>query len=106
MTSVELLASTLATWRVTHLLFDEMGPWSLVERLRRAISRIGGKPLIDCFLCLSIWMAIPFALLMTATWREFALALPALSGGAILLDRLTSSAQLERFVNETMHPPR
>jgi hypothetical protein len=51
-------------------------------------------------------MAIPVALLVSATWRDFALALPALSAGAILLDRVTSSAQLERFIDETMHPPR
>ena len=33
------------------------------------------------------WVAVPFALLLTPEWRTFVVVLPALSGGAILLER-------------------
>jgi len=47
---------------------------------------LGG--LLDCFYCLSLWVAVPFALLLAGTWRERILLWLALSAGAILLERL------------------
>ncbi len=82
----------LSTWRVTHLLANEDGPAEVVFRLRRALgeSPIGG--LMDCFNCLSIWIAAPFALFVSANpWRWFVSWL-ALSGGACLLERFGPTA--------------
>jgi hypothetical protein len=60
-----------------------------VARLRAAAGHgVFGK-LMDCFLCLSLWVAAPFAAALGATWVERGLLWPALSGGAILLQRLT-----------------
>ena len=91
MLSVSWVAiATLAVWRVTHLLAAEDGPWDLLARLRR---RLGGGlwgDLLDCFYCLSLWLAAPAAWWIGESWAERAVLWPALSGGAILLERLTA----------------
>jgi hypothetical protein len=88
----ELLLGVLAVWRITHLLQAEDGPWDLVVRLRaRAGDGVAGR-LMDCFYCLSLWIALPFALLPGvpgASWFEQLMLWPALSAGAILLERAT-----------------
>ena len=59
-----LALAILALWRVTHLLNAEDGPWGAVAWLRgRAGDRFWGQ-LLDCFYCLSLWLAVPFAFLV------------------------------------------
>ncbi len=85
----------LATWRVTHLLQTEDGPWDLLARLRqRAGGSMGGR-LLDCFYCLSLWVALVPALLLGSDWCQRLLLWPALSAGAILLQRLTHPEELD-----------
>jgi hypothetical protein len=80
----------LAVWRVTHLFWGEDGPGDVFARLRRAAgSGFIGK-LLDCFYCMSLWVAIPFAPLLTSDWTERVVLWLGLSGGAILLERITS----------------
>ena len=82
-----LLAGILAVWRVTHLLHAEEGPWDLSVRLRRAAGDGFWGRLLDCFYCLSLWVALPIALLIgSGLAPKFVLWL-GLSGGAIALDR-------------------
>lgn len=85
-----LVIGVLAVWRITHLFWGEDGPWDCLVRLRRAAgSGLFGK-LLDCFYCLSLWVAIPFALLLATTWMERFVLWLGLSSGAILLERATS----------------
>jgi hypothetical protein len=80
----------LATWRVTHLLAEEDGPGDLVVRLRvRAGDGWQGR-LLDCFYCLSVWTAMPFALAVAPRRRDAPVAVLALSGAACLLERATA----------------
>ena len=80
----------LSVWRVTHLLNAEDGPWDLLARLRR-LAGIGlSGQLLDCFYCLSLWVAVPFALLLGLQWIERLLLWLSLSAGAILLERTTT----------------
>jgi hypothetical protein len=82
--------SVLCVWRITHLLHAEDGPWDLFVRLRRlAGNGITGK-VMDCFYCLILWAALPIALLVPGTRLERFLCWPALSAGAILLERISS----------------
>jgi hypothetical protein len=82
-----LLLGVLATWRVAHLLQSEEGPWRLLARTRNALSPwLGG--VLACFYCFSVWIALPAALLLGETWPERCWLWPALSAGAILLERL------------------
>ena len=85
-----LVLGILCVWRITHLLYAEDGPWDLLVRIRqRAGSEIWGK-LLGCFYCLSLWIALPFALFIGTGCVGRLLLWPALSAGAILLERVTS----------------
>jgi hypothetical protein len=85
------LLGVLCVWRLTHLLQAEDGPWDLARRLRRAAGDGEGfwGRLLDCFYCLSLWIAAPFAWILGAGLGERLLLWPALSAGAILLLRAT-----------------
>src|SRR5262249_55745487 len=87
-----LILGALGVWRITHLLQAEDGPWDIVVRLRRAAGDSLFGKLLDCFYCLSLWVAIPFALCLGDGWKERALLWPALSAAAILLERITAPA--------------
>jgi hypothetical protein len=80
----------LGVWRITHLLAAEDGPADVVVRLRRAAGDGFWGRLLDCFYCLSLWVAVPFALVVGQRWLERVLLWLALSAGAILLERTTS----------------
>ncbi len=80
--------AVLATWRVTHLLAAEDGPFGLIARAR---ARLGHGPvgaLFDCFYCLSLWIAAPVALFVSTRPIDWGVSVLALSGGACLLERL------------------
>jgi hypothetical protein len=82
-----LVIGVLGVWRVTHLLHAEDGPWDFVVRLRGyAGNGLWGR-LLDCFYCLSLWIALPFAWLCGEGWVERLVLWPALSAGAIFLER-------------------
>src|SRR6476646_2748563 len=80
----------LATWRVTHLLAEEDGPGDLVVRLRSRAGNGWQGRLMDCFYCLSVWTAMPFALAVARRRRAAPVAVLALSGAACLLERATA----------------
>lgn len=91
-----LLVGALAVWRVTHLLQAEDGPWDVMLRLRQRAGNGFWGGLLDCFYCLSVWVALAFAWPCGDTIGERLLLWPALSGAAIVLERATGglSAQL------------
>ena len=91
-TTYWLALGVLAVWRLTHLVVAEDGPMRLAANLRmRAGTRYWGE-LFACFYCCSLWIALPLALLVGGGWGERLLLWPALSAGAILLQRFTDSA--------------
>ncbi|MBV9290578.1 MAG: hypothetical protein JO288_22635, partial [Hyphomicrobiales bacterium] len=77
--------AVLATWRVTHLLANEDGPADVVFRLRRALGESPIGALMDCFNCLSLWIAAPAALFVSTEPLRWLVAWLALSGAACLL---------------------
>ncbi len=85
-----LAVGALAVWRITHFFQAEDGPWDVVARLRRSLGAGFWGKLMDCFYCLSVWVALPFAWWLGETRREQLLLWPALSGAAILLERATN----------------
>ena len=72
-----------------HLLAREDGPWDILARLRRRLGLSVLGKLMDCFQCLSIWIAIPFALILHPSPAEFPVVWLAVSGAACLLERAT-----------------
>lgn len=79
----------LATWRITHLLAEEDGPADVVvrARVRMGTGRLGS--LMDCFNCLSMWVAAPLSVGLARRRGADPLAWLALSGAACLLEQAT-----------------
>jgi len=84
-----LLIAILAVWRITHLFSGEDGPGDIFLRLRRLAGRNFFGQLLDCFYCLSLWFAAPAGWILGATWLQRVLLWLGLSGGAILLERVS-----------------
>lgn len=82
----------LSVWRITHLLQAEDGPWDSVVYLRQKAEDGFWGQLLDCFYCLSVWTAAPFAIFLGESLGRKLLLWPALSAGAILLERVTERA--------------
>jgi len=80
---------TFAIWRLTHLFTQEDGPFELVIKFRKLFGLSFFGSLLDCFYCLSIWISIPFAFLLSNEWLEGLVVWLALSGAACLLFKLT-----------------
>src|SRR5215470_14510610 len=85
-----LIIGILCVWRVTYLLNVENGPWDVLVRLRQVFQTGFSGRVLDCFSCLSVWVAAPFAAVLAVQWWESLLLWPALSAGAMLFERTTS----------------
>ncbi len=95
----KLVLAVLATWRVTHLLSSEDGPADLLFHLRKRLGSTFAGHLMDCFFCLSLWVAAPLTLAVTHHPLEWLLTWLALSGGACLLERITQERVVIRKSN-------
>jgi len=85
---MRFVLAVLATWRVTHLLANEDGPADIIVRLRRRLGDGLIGSLMDCFNCMSLWIAAPAAFLLSRDPLMWLVSWLALSGGACLLERL------------------
>lgn len=90
------ILGVLSVWRITHLLQAEDGPWEVIVHLRRRAGVGFWGQLLDCFYCLSVWVAAPFAFFQRQKSGERILWWMALSAGAIMLERITDHSQGER----------
>ena len=84
------LIAALVVWRLTHLLGKEDGPFDIIFLVRKKAGAGFFGNLLDCFYCLSIWVAIPFGIWIGANWMERIVAWLALSGAACLLEQATT----------------
>jgi hypothetical protein len=89
---LRLVLAILATWRVTHLLAFEDGPWDILARVRMRLGEGFFGRLLDCFYCLSLWVAASIISLLRPQLAEWPLWWLACSGAACLLERLGPQA--------------
>jgi len=89
---IRFALAVLATWRVTHLLASENGPADLVVRFRARLGQGLLGNLMDCFQCLSLWIAVPAALYVSRGLLDWLFTWLALSAAACLLERLGSDS--------------
>lgn len=96
----------LCVWRVTHFIHAEDGPWNLVSRVRAKATGPFWRQLVDCFYCLSLWVAAPLAYWLGVAVNEKLLLWPALSAVAILLERSTREPEAApaQYVEESEGP--
>ena len=85
---IRFVLAVLATWRITHLLAHEDGPADLIARFRAHWGNGFAGNLIDCFDCLSLWIAAPTAFFVTRKPLDVLLTWLALAGAACLLERM------------------
>jgi hypothetical protein len=88
----DIVIAMLVLWRATHLLHAEAGPFRMFAGLRRVAGEGFFGQLLDCFYCLSLWLAIPLAFMAGQGWAQQLMLWPALSGAACLLEKATRHA--------------
>jgi hypothetical protein len=101
--------AVLAVWRLTHLLAAEDGPWDVVVRVRMRLGASVLGKLMDCFYCLSLWIALPVAIWLGQAvwlgrgqgWVLIGLEWLALSGAACLLEQLTRRDIARQRISES-----
>ena len=96
----KLVLAVLATWRLTHLLAREDGPADLVVRLRARLGAGWLGHLMDCFSCVSLWVAAPMAWWLGTTLGDGIVMWLALSGAVCLLERVSG----EKLVIQPLNP--
>ena len=84
------IISTLAVWRLTHLLAKEDGPFDIIVIIRKKVDTGFFGKMLDCFYCLSIWIALPFGIWLGQSWLEKIFIWLAISGAACLLEQGTT----------------
>jgi Protein of unknown function (DUF1360) len=83
----------LVVWRITHLLSSEDGPFDIIFLLRKKAGAGFFGSLLDCFYCLSLWIALPVGVYTGHTWKEKILYWLALSGAACLAEQATTMSK-------------
>ena len=86
-----MFISVLAAWRLTHLLQAEDGPFDIIWYIRKKAGTGFFGSLLDCFYCVSIWVAVPFAIWLGNRWWEILLYWLAISGAVCLLEQFTGN---------------
>lgn len=81
----------LAGWRVTHLFAKEDGPFDIIFLLRKKAGAGFFGSLLDCFYCVSVWVALPLGIWYGTVWWEKLLCWIAFSGAICLLEQATES---------------
>lgn len=78
----DLFICVLATWRVTHMLVHEHGPFGAFDKLRqkKMLSEI-----LSCFYCASVWVGVVVALAATTPTVHFVLNALVISAGACIV---------------------
>lgn len=78
---------SLAVWRVTHLLSKEDGPFEIIFWIRKKAGAGFFGNLLDCFYCLSIWIAIPFAIWIGTGFKQSVFLWLGFSGLACVIEK-------------------
>ncbi|HXL56857.1 MAG TPA: DUF1360 domain-containing protein [Chitinophagaceae bacterium] len=95
MTVFYFVITALAVWRITHLLGKEDGPFNIIFLMRQKAGAGFFGSLLDCFYCLSIWIALPFGIWLGQDWKEKILVWLALSGATCLLEQATAKNDVQ-----------
>ena len=82
----------LAVWRITHLFQAEDGPFDLVYKIRKLAGDGFIGKMMDCFYCLSVWVALAPGLYFGVGAVQKIMLWLAFSGGAILLEKFSNKS--------------
>lgn len=85
MQPLTFLLASLAVYRLSRMITDEEGPFTVFTKLRGlapTTSWVGRG--MECIMCMSFWVALPIALYVDGTWTV-PLTWLALSGVTVLI---------------------
>jgi hypothetical protein len=99
-TIFQFVLFSLACWRITHLLSKEDGPFDIIYKLRKKAGAGFLGSLLDCFYCVSIWVALPSFFLFGNTWYEKIIYWLATSGLVCLLEQATTKKYISNNVGK------
>jgi hypothetical protein len=88
----DVLILGLATWRISHMLVWEDGPWDIFEKYRNALEEeFFFDKLFSCVWCLSVWVGAILVLsaIIDKTVTIYLMLPFALSAITVLLERVT-----------------
>ncbi|GAB6274927.1 MAG: hypothetical protein STSR0004_17920 [Peptococcaceae bacterium] len=81
------ILAALVTWRITHLIAKEDGPGQIIFFIRKRLSRGFWGQLMDCFNCLSLWIAAPLAFFVVDSVTLKIMVWLALSGAVMIIEK-------------------
>lgn len=96
MTPLAFIIASLAIWRLSYAIVKENGPLMVFARLRARLAasqkRSGGLfDLISCIYCVSFWIGLVGALIVSNSVFEWAGYGLAFSAVAVLIERFTNA---------------
>ena len=80
----------IVTWRVTHLISNEDGPFEIIFKLRQIAGNSFFGKLMDCFYCLSIWIGFLLSIYISNQAIEIIFFTLYFSGTSIIIEKLTN----------------
>jgi hypothetical protein len=98
---LDFLLAAFATWRLSVLLVNEDGPYRFAARLRAALSGSEFGRTLDCVACTSLLIALPVAFLALPRRSAFVISWFALSGAALVIERITADRLVIERADET-----
>jgi hypothetical protein len=87
---VKYLILVVVTWRLTHLISAEDGPFEVIIKVRKLFGNTFLGKLMDCFYCLSIWIGLGLACFEENHSIEIIILTLYYSGSSILLEKITN----------------
>jgi hypothetical protein len=86
---IKIVLSMLAVWRLSHMMARETGPLKIFSRIYNWLPVGTWKSLMECPLCLSVWLSVPFVVyLRPANVPDGIVLWLALSGAASIMEKL------------------
>jgi len=85
-----LVVAILSVWRLTALICYEAGPFDVLSRFRKLLYHLHLGGLVECFYCMSFWMAAIVVILVYKPGYSSLLLVLAVSGGASIAERFLS----------------
>ena len=82
MSPFEFFLLSLAVWRITYLVTDDLGPFDVFLRLRRLSS------FLSCPYCISVWVSLAFAAMYFGDTRQGLVLWLSLSGASIFMEEI------------------
>lgn len=99
-TCFHFLIAVLATWRISHLLSREDGPFDILFRVKKQLGHGFFGSLLDCFYCLSIWISVPFGIWTGNSILEKIIYCIGISGAACIIQKFIDKQQPPPFFEE------